>query len=130
MFYTNKNEINRQKWLKKTLADISTGSILDAGAGELKNKDYCQHLDYTSQDFCEYSGEQKGQKEGLHNKTWDTRKIDLVSDITSIPSPDKSFDTILCSEVLEHIPEPTHALDEFERLLKSGGKLILTAPFA
>ena len=41
-----------------------------------------------------------------------------------------SFDAILCSEVLEHVPEPTHALDEFARLLRPGGTLILTAPFA
>lgn len=54
----------------------------------------------------------------------------LVSDITMIPAPDASFDAILCSEVLEHVPEPTHALDEFVRLLKPGGTLILTAPFA
>ncbi len=61
---------------------------------------------------------------------WDTSRIDLVSDITAIPAPDASFDAILCSEVLEHVPEPTHALDEFMRLLKPGGTLILTAPFA
>ncbi|MBF0434241.1 MAG: methyltransferase domain-containing protein [Magnetococcales bacterium] len=61
---------------------------------------------------------------------WDTSRIDLVCDITAIPAPNGSFDAILCSEVLEHIPEPTHALDEFSRLLKPGGYLILTAPFA
>ena len=63
-------------------------------------------------------------------KSWDTSHIDLVSDITAIPAPDASFDAIVCSEVLEHVPEPTHALDEFARLLKPSGKLILTAPFA
>src|SRR5674476_1266665 len=67
--------------------------------------------------------------EGLQTKGWDTTRIDLVSDITAIPAPDASFDAILCSEVLEHVPEPTHALDEFTRLLKPGGVLILTAPF-
>lgn len=40
------------------------------------------------------------------------------------------FDAILCSEVLEHVPEPTHAFDEFARLLKPGGVLIVTARFA
>jgi ubiquinone/menaquinone biosynthesis C-methylase UbiE len=66
----------------------------------------------------------------LQTGQWDTSRIDLVSDITAIPAPDASFDAILCSEVLEHVPEPTHALDEFLRLLKPGGTLILTAPFA
>lgn len=32
--------------------------------------------------------------------------------------------------MLEHVPEPTHVLDEFVRLLKPSGKMILTAPFA
>jgi SAM-dependent methyltransferase len=36
---------------------------------------------------------------------------------------------ILCSEELEHVPEPTHARDVFARLLKPGGVMILTAPF-
>ncbi|MCA9131393.1 MAG: class I SAM-dependent methyltransferase, partial [Planctomycetales bacterium] len=60
----------------------------------------------------------------------DTSGIDLVSDISSIPAPDGSFDAILCSEVIEHIPAPLAALAEFRRLLAPGGRLILTAPFA
>jgi ubiquinone/menaquinone biosynthesis C-methylase UbiE len=68
--------------------------------------------------------------EGLQRENWDTSRIDIVSDITMIPVPDASFDAILCSEVLEHVPDPTQALDEFARLLKMDGKLILTAPFS
>ncbi len=132
MFIKNINEINRQAWLKQTLNDLPNGArLLDAGAGELKNRQYCSHLDYVSQDFCQYQGEAgNAPEEGLQTKSWDTTRIDLVSDITAIPAPDASFDVILCSEVLEHVPEPTHALDEFARLLKPGGVMILTAPFA
>jgi SAM-dependent methyltransferase len=36
----------------------------------------------------------------------------------------------LCSEVLEHLPQPVLAIKEFSRLLKKGGYLILTAPFS
>jgi SAM-dependent methyltransferase len=125
------NEINRQAWLKETLTALPKGArLLDAGAGELKNRQYCGDLDYVSQDFCQYQGAGGGApNEGLQMSSWDNSRIDLVSDITSIPAPDASFDAILCSEVLEHVPEPTHALDEFARLLKPGGVLILTAPF-
>lgn len=132
MFHKNINELNRQAWLKQTLGALPKGArILDAGAGELKNRQHCGHLDYVSQDFCQYQGAEKGAlDEGLQSKDWDTTRIDLVSDITAIPAPDASFDAILCSEVLEHVPEPTHALNEFSRLLKPGGKLILTAPFS
>ena len=131
MLFKNINEINRQAWLKKTLAALPKGiRLLDAGAGELKNRQYCVHLDYVSQDFCQYQGGGDALDEGLQSNGWDTTRIDLVSDITAIPSLDASFDAILCSEVLEHVPEPTHVLDEFARLLKPGGVMILTAPFS
>lgn len=129
MLYRNINEENRDAWLKKTLSALPQGArILDAGAGELRNKPSCKHLVYVSQDFCQYKG--SGDGKGLQTGQWDTSRIDLVCDIAAIPEPDGSFDAILCSEVFEHLPEPTKALDEFNRLLKRRGKLVLTAPFA
>jgi SAM-dependent methyltransferase len=129
MLYRNINEENRQNWLKKTLSALPQGSrILDAGAGELRNRPLCSHLSYVSQDFCQYEG--TGDGKGLQTGQWDTSRIDIVCDINAIPEPDASFDAILCSEVFEHLPDPTKALDEFARLLKPGGTLILTAPFA
>lgn len=132
MFIKDINEINRQAWLSKTLRSLPKGArLLDAGAGELKNRKYCNDLEYVSQDFCQYHGSSGGApNEGLQMSQWDNSRIDLVSDIGSIPAQDRSFDAILCSEVLEHVPDPTLALDEFARLLKPGGVLILTAPFA
>lgn len=129
MFYKNIDEDNRNAWLAAILRELPKGlRLLDAGAGQLRNRRHCGHLDYISQDFCQYVGELGG--EGLHNSFWDTSRIDLVSDITAIPAPDVSFDAILCSEVLEHVPDPMRALDEFTRLLRVGGVLILTAPFS
>jgi len=129
---SNPNLTNRQAWLQQILTGLPAGTrLLDAGAGELQNRRHCTHLDYVSQDFCQYHGAEGGHPtEGLQPTRWDTSRIDLVSDITAIPALDASFDAVLCSEVLEHVPEPTHALDEFTRLLKPGGTLILTAPFS
>lgn len=125
--YTNHE--NRQKWLKKTLSQLPKGlRILDAGAGELRYKPYCEHLTYVSQDFGQYNG--KGNSKGLQTGVWDNTKLDIISDITSIPEKDNSFDAIMCIEVFEHLPDPISAIKEFSRLLKSGGKLIITAPFA
>lgn len=125
----NVNEETRNQWLTQTLAAIPSGlRILDAGAGELRNKPLCAHLIYVSQDACQYEG--AGDAQGLQTGTWDTSKIDMVCDIVDIPEPEASFDVILCSEVFEHLPDALKALDEFARLLKPGGKLILTAPFA
>ncbi len=123
------NVDERDRWLAEALSAIPPGvRILDAGAGELRNKKLCVHLDYVSQDICQYEG--KGDSQGLQTGAWDTSKIDLVCDISNIPEPDASFDVVLCSEVFEHLPDALKALDEFARLLKPGGKLILTAPFA
>ena len=126
------NEPNRHAWLKRTLSGLPAGlRLLDTGAGELQNRQHCRHLEYVSQDFCQYEGQEaRAPAEGLQIKSWNNSRIDLVSDITAIPVPDSSFDVILCSEVLEHLPEPAHALDEFARLLKPGGVVILTAPFS
>ncbi|MFQ5601806.1 MAG: class I SAM-dependent methyltransferase [bacterium] len=39
-----------------------------------------------------------------------------------------SFDSILCSEVIEHVPDPQQVLYECHRILKRGGKILLTTP--
>lgn len=123
-----RNESTRINWVKKTLKKIPKGSkILDAGAGEQQFKKFCTHLIYTSQDFAKYNGH--GDEKGLQTKNWNNLNLDIVSDITSIPRRDKSFDAILCTEVFEHLPDPISALKEFSRLLKKDGYLIITAPF-
>ncbi|MBP0006876.1 methyltransferase domain-containing protein [Roseofilum sp. Belize Diploria] len=52
----------------------------------------------------------------------------LQMDITKIDYPDSSFDVILCSHVLEHIPDDTQAMRELCRVLKPGGWAILQVP--
>lgn len=122
------NEKTRVEWIKKTLKKIPKGSrILDAGAGEQQFKKFCSHLEYVSQDFAKYNG--KGDNRGLQTKIWNNSNLDIVSDITSIPVPDHSFDAIMCTEVFEHISDPVLAIQEFSRIIKKGGYLLLTAPF-
>jgi ubiquinone/menaquinone biosynthesis C-methylase UbiE len=122
------NESVRVKWIEDTLKKIPEGlTILDAGAGESQFKKFCDHLKYIAQDFGEYSGD---GEIGLQTGTWDNSKLDIVSDILSIPLPDHSVDAIMCTEVLEHIPDPIGAIKEFSRLVKPGGYLLITAPFA
>lgn len=56
------------------------------------------------------------------------KKLDFVSSVDHIAALDKSFDSILCTEVLEHLPTPQIAINEIHRILKPGGVLILSAP--
>lgn len=122
------NVDTKNRWIKDQLKKIPKGSkILDAGAGELFWKQYCNHLVYVSQDFCQYN--EKESEIGLQLKGWKYPKIDIVSDIANIPVEDNSFDAVLCTEVLEHVPNPNAALRELIRVTKRGGKLILTTPF-
>jgi ubiquinone/menaquinone biosynthesis C-methylase UbiE len=123
-----RSDQTRVDWVARSLKAIPAGQrILDVGAGELRLKAYCAHLSYVSQDICQYQG--AGDDRGLQTARWDTSRVDIVSDITSIPVPDASFDVVLCSEVLEHLPEPVAAIREFSRVLRPGGTLLLTAPF-
>lgn len=122
------NETMRRMWVENVLRQLSPGlRLLDAGAGEQQYKRLCGHLTYVSQDFAQYNG--VGDKAGLQMGKWDNANLDIVSDITAIPEPDASFDVILCTEVFEHLPDPIAAIREFSRLLKPGGKVIITAPF-
>jgi SAM-dependent methyltransferase len=122
------NQCNRERWLERVLKQVPPGSrILDAGAGEQQYKRFCTHLRYVAQDFGRYNG--KGDGRGLQMGRWNQEGLDIVSDITSIPEPDGSFQAIMCIEVFEHISEPIKALQEFKRLLVTGGYLIITAPF-
>ena len=123
-----KNAQTRDTWIESVLTAMPAGTrLLDAGAGEMQYKKFCQHLDYVSQDLSAYDG--SGNESGLQTGSWDTRGIDIVSDICAMPVEDSSFDAVLCTEVLEHVTNPVDALRELSRVLRPGGKIILTAPF-
>lgn len=61
----------------------------------------------------------------VHNKD----SIDLFGSVMELPFADNVFDVVLCTEVLEHIPEPQKTLSEFFRVLKPTGHVILSVPF-
>lgn len=56
------------------------------------------------------------------------RDADLIGSAYSIPSGDARFDTILCTDVLEHLERPVEAARESLRVLRPGGCAIVTVP--
>jgi SAM-dependent methyltransferase len=54
--------------------------------------------------------------------------ISFVGDATSIPLPDDYFDLVICSEVLEHIPNVRNAIQEIYRIAKQNSILIFSSP--
>ncbi|MDY6904864.1 MAG: class I SAM-dependent methyltransferase [Thermodesulfobacteriota bacterium] len=51
-----------------------------------------------------------------------------VTDITRLPFRDNFFDLVICSEVLEHIPEDSAAMKEIIRIVKPGKDLVVSVP--
>jgi SAM-dependent methyltransferase len=52
----------------------------------------------------------------------------MVADVQHIGLPDASVDTVISCETIEHLPDPVQALREFRRVLRPGGRLVLTTP--
>jgi SAM-dependent methyltransferase len=62
----------------------------------------------------------------LHEK----RHVDAFADLTKpLPLADASFDTVLLTDVLEHIPNPETLMREVGRVLRKGGTALIGVPF-
>ena len=52
----------------------------------------------------------------------------VQGDALALPFPDGAFDRVICSEVLEHIPNDVGAMRELARVLRPGGTMAITVP--
>jgi SAM-dependent methyltransferase len=113
------NKENREKWIADHAARLPKGAlVLDAGAGRGPYKKYFSHCRYEAQDF--------GREPATIGKYID---LDYECDLTQIPVEDGRFDAVICTEVIEHLPDPIEAVKELARILRPGvGVLFLTAP--
>nr|WP_245902685.1 class I SAM-dependent methyltransferase [Flavobacterium aciduliphilum] len=57
------------------------------------------------------------------------KRVDIFYDGKTIPFQDSNFDSLLSTEVLEHVFNIDELLKEFNRILKINGKAIITTPF-
>ena len=96
------------------------GRVLDVGAGEAPWRDLMPlEVDYVGVD-ADLSGE-FGMRRQSNIIYYDGKKL---------PYEDSSFDYVLCTEVLEHVPDPFAFLTDLHRVLRQGGTLILTVPWS
>ena len=51
-----------------------------------------------------------------------------VASVYEIPYPNENFDMITCTETMEHLEQPSTALQEMSRVLRPGGHLVITVP--
>ena len=121
----NFSAISRRDWIRNKATKLLPGTrVLDAGAGEGQYREFFSHTNYKAQDFAQY----KGNEAYLFSESWRYSKLDYECDITAIPVSDSEFDVVLCTEVLEHVPDPISALKELCRVLAPGGELFISAP--
>ena len=96
------------------------GRLLDVGAGEAPWRDLLpEGVDDTAVDV-DLSGEF-----GMRRKSGIT-----YDDGVELPFEDGSVDHVLCTEVLEHVPDPAAFLSDLHRVLRHDGTLILTVPWS
>lgn len=115
------NLVRRDRFIAEQAKQLPQGSrVLDIGAGPCAYRNFFAHCDYKAQDF--------GALEGVRLRYGCYGDIDYICDATAIPVSAGSFDAVVCTEVLEHHPEPIRVVKEIARVLTPGGRLILTAP--
>lgn len=105
------------------VAPQARGRLLDVGCGQRPYESI--FAPYVS----EYLGIEHEATFGHTHASKNTKGPDLTYDGRTLPFEDKSFDTVLNCQVLEHTPEPGRLVSEMGRVLKDDGLLILTAPF-
>lgn len=107
------------KYIKKHIPSMQ-GRLLDVGCGNspfkfLVNSNTCQYvgIDIEGADNFDY------QNAGI-----------ITFDGENIPFESESFENILCTEVIEHIPNPEKIIAEMYRVLKPKGLCIITLPWS
>ncbi|MCW8877229.1 MAG: class I SAM-dependent methyltransferase [Kangiellaceae bacterium] len=98
----------------RALAEHLTGRCIDVGCGDLPYKELIE----SKVDVYDTLDIEKRRQE--------VKYVADIQDMNIIGS--NVYDSALCLEVLEHVPDPFQAVSEIHRILKKGGKLVLSVP--
>jgi SAM-dependent methyltransferase len=97
-------------------ASMRPGSrVADVGAGDAPYRELFDHVDYVTIDW----GESLHQPPG---------GLDITAQAHALPVDDCSFDGVILTQVLEHVPNPSEVLGELFRILVPGGRLFAAVP--
>ncbi len=100
------------------LCKYATGRLLDLGCGKVPL--FATYKEHVREVICVDWGN------SLHG----SQHLDFECDLTKpLPFRDGEFDTIILSDVLEHIPEPELLWKEMSRMLSTGGHIMMNVPF-
>jgi len=102
----------------KKYAPILEGKLLDFGCGSKPYKSYFSNV----QEYIGLDYENEGHSHS-------NESIDVFYDGKNIPFKDETFDSILCTQVFEHVENIETIINELYRILKKDGKILITAPF-
>ena len=102
--------------LRIALQQYACGVLVDIGCGKKPYQTMTEGL-VTTHIGLDHPG-------SFHSKS----QVDILATAYETSLADNSVDTVLCTVVLEHLECPQDALNEFFRILKPGGYLILSAP--
>jgi SAM-dependent methyltransferase len=106
------------KAYERYLPEFARGRLLDLGCGKVPL--YAAYRAKVSEITCVDWG--MSAHGGQH--------LDVTHDLNQpLPLPDERFDTVILSDVLEHVRAPEALLGEVARILAPGGKLLLNVPF-
>ncbi len=123
VYITHLNYLNwfqLKKSIKKSIPYIK-GKCIDIGSGNSPYKKYI--INNVDEYICV-------DKSNVHQHLFSNSKEKFIdADIKNLPFENNSFDTVILTQVLEHIDEPFKALSEIKRVLKKDGILILSVPF-
>lgn len=116
---------NFRRWMKRQLAGLPAGApILEVGCGDGS----------FTQDLAQYSSNVTAIDISAAQIEENARRLPKIAfrqhDVAErFPFEDGSFDVIWCSEVLEHLFDPHFALREMHRVMRPGGRLLVTVPY-
>ena len=112
--FTAKYSLRKQ--IKKFAEFVKGGDLIDIGCGE---KPYEKYFNVAKYIGIEIIG-------GSHDEA--KKNQNMYYDGVNLPFENQSIDWILCTEVLEHVAEPSAFLGECNRVLKNSGGIILSTP--